>query len=448
MRPNLRAHSWQCAALAVAVASQLAAAEPLRLITVDPGHFHAAQLHTTMLPGFSGEAHVYAPLGPELIAYLSRVAQYNSRPKDPTQWKLDVYAGPDFLERMRAEPPGNMVMLSGRNGRKMDYIEAAVRAGQNILADKPWIIDIAELPRLEAILDLADRKRLIAYDAMTQRFDIAYQLQQALVTDSALLGKPLSVEMASTHYLLKSSMRPVWFFDLEQQGEGIADVGTHLVDLLEWTLFPGQGVTRKDVQVLDAGRSPLMLSREDFERVSGEKNWPDFARPYIRNGEFAYYCNNDVSFTMKGVKAHFTVRWSFEAKDGLRDTMLAIYTGSKARVQVRQNKEEKFVPEVDVIPVEPAQRTAVQQALTAKLKQLAPHFPGLSLTSNGDGFRIIIPQALRIPDERYFALLTERFLGYVRSPGTLPAWEKADMVTKYYITTRAVQLAREKEKSR
>jgi hypothetical protein len=115
---------------------------------------------------------------------------------------------------------------------------------------------------------------------------------------------------------------------------------------------------------------------------------------------------------------------------------------------VRQNKEEKFVPEVDVIPVEPAQRTAVQQALTAKLKQLAPHFPGLSLTSNGDGFRIIIPQALRIPDERYFALLTERFLGYVRSPGTLPAWEKADMVTKYYITTRAVQLAREKEKSR
>ena len=36
--------------------------------------------------------------------------------------------------------------------------------------------------------------------------------------------------------------RPASFFDVEQQGEGLTDVGTHLVDLVPWMLFPGQGI--------------------------------------------------------------------------------------------------------------------------------------------------------------------------------------------------------------
>ncbi len=32
-------------------------------------------------------------------------------------------------------------MLSGRNEKKMDYILASVRNGQNVLADKPLIIE-------------------------------------------------------------------------------------------------------------------------------------------------------------------------------------------------------------------------------------------------------------------------------------------------------------------
>lgn len=235
--------------------------EPLQLIMLDPGHFHAAQLHVTMLPGFSDEARVYAPLGPELAAHINRVSIYNTRAENPTHWKLHVYAVPDFLERMRSEPAGNVVVLSGRNDRKIDYIEASVRAGQNVLADKPWIIESKDLPRLEAVLNLADAKRLVAYDAMTQRFDIAYQLQQALVNDWSVMGQPSSVLMESTHSLFTGSTRPV-------------------------------------------------------------------------------------------------------------------YTGSNAQVQVRQNKEEQFLPEVDVIPTGATGRAAVRAALVARLEKLASKFQG------------------------------------------------------------------------
>jgi hypothetical protein len=38
--------------------------------------------------------------------------------------------------------------------------------------------------------------------------------------------------------------------------------------------------------------------------------------------------------------------------------------------------------------------------------------------------------------------LLNRFLEYVREPQSVPEWEKANMLAKYYITTAAVELAR------
>ena len=40
------------------------AQEPVRLITVDPGHFHAALVQKSMYPGVDSNVQVYAPLAP------------------------------------------------------------------------------------------------------------------------------------------------------------------------------------------------------------------------------------------------------------------------------------------------------------------------------------------------------------------------------------------------
>ena len=39
------------------------------------------------------------------------------------------------------------------------------------------------------------------------------------------------------------NIRPPWFFDTTEQGEGLNDIGTHLVDLVQWTLFPERAST-------------------------------------------------------------------------------------------------------------------------------------------------------------------------------------------------------------
>ena len=139
--------------LVLAMTVGAGAAEPtkpdsVRLMTLDPGHFHAALIQKEMYPGVSETVQVYAPLGPDLTAHLNRIAGFNLRAENPTRWQLEVHTGPDFMGRMLRERAGNVVVISGRNRGKIDRILASVEAGLNVLADKPWIIDAADRPKL------------------------------------------------------------------------------------------------------------------------------------------------------------------------------------------------------------------------------------------------------------------------------------------------------------
>ena len=116
----------------------------VKIMTLDPGHFHAALVQKEMYPGVSPKVHVYAPLGFDLSEHLNRIARFNLRKDSPTNWALEIHTGPDFLGRMLTERPGNVVVISGRNQGKIDRVKASVDAGLNVLVDKPWIIDPAD----------------------------------------------------------------------------------------------------------------------------------------------------------------------------------------------------------------------------------------------------------------------------------------------------------------
>ena len=58
------------------VSSQAESEAPSRLITLDPGHFHAALVQKSMVPGVSPEVHIYAPAGPDLDLHLERIRAF------------------------------------------------------------------------------------------------------------------------------------------------------------------------------------------------------------------------------------------------------------------------------------------------------------------------------------------------------------------------------------
>jgi predicted dehydrogenase len=426
----------------------------VRLMTLEPGHFHAALIQKEMYPGVSPKVNVYAPLGFDLTEHLNRIARFNERPQAPTKWELEVHTGPSSLARMLQERPGNVVVLSGRNRTKISNIQASVDAGLNVLADKPWIIAAEDMPKLEAVLESAQRQKLIAYDIMTERYEITTILQRELIHDAAVFGELTkgteaepAVFMDSVHYILKlvagaPNIRPAWFFDVGQQGEGLADITTHLADLVQWMLFPEQGINyRKDIEVLAAKRWPTMLTRAQFQRVTNEPQFPDYLQPSMRGEELEYFCNGWVSYRIRGVNTKLNVIWNYEAPAG-GDTHFAVFRGTKSRVEIRQGKDEAWRPELYVIPNGAAETAEIRAALERKITALQSKFPGIGVDGSGSQLRVTIPDRYRVGHEAHFAEVTSRFLQYFNDNRLMPAWEKPNMLAKYYLTTRAVQMSR------
>ncbi len=432
----------------------------VKLITLDPGHFHAALVQKTMYEQIDSVVHVYAPPGPDVEDHLARIEGFNTRADNPTHWVEKVYTGPDYLERMLKEKPGNVVVLAGNNQRKPKYIKACVDAGLNVLSDKPMCINKEGFQLLKAAFKSAEEHGVLLYDIMTERYEITTILQRELVHTPEVFGELQSgtpddpaVTKESVHHLFKyvagkPVKRPGWYFDVEQQGEGIVDVSTHLVDLVMWECFPEQAIDTTEIEVLRARHWPTMITRKQFEKVTRLPDFPDFLKSKLNeNGVLPYYCNGEMIYKIRGIYAKVSVIWNFEAPPGGGDTHFSIMKGSKAHVIIKQGKEENYRPELYVVPAPGADPQALEVALKNAIDKLQDKWPGISLEKQKDRWHVIVPDKYRVGHEAHFAQVTQKYLRFLVE-GKMPDWEVPNMIAKYYTTTTALELAREQDESR
>ena len=425
----------------------------VKLMTLDPGHFHAALVQKDMYVQTDSIVHVYAPKGEDVQQHLSRIEQYNTRDEHPTRWKEEVYTGPDFFAKMIEEKPGNVVVLSGNNAKKTEYIRAAVEDGLNVLADKPMVIEPADYPLLQEALRMAEEKGVLLYDIMTERYEITTVLQRALSQQPAVFGKlergtleEPAISKESVHHFFKyvsgnPLIRPAWFFDVAQQGEGIVDVSTHLVDLILWECFPDQPVDTTDVSVVSARRWATTLDRTQFKKVTGLDKFPDYLQKDVKNDQLEVYSNGEINFTVNGVYGKASVIWNFQAPEGAADTHYSIMRGTKANLVIRQDAAQEYQPTLYVEPVGSTAREELEMALEAALQELRQQYDGVTTRPSEHGWEIVIPEKLKRGHEAHFAQVTERYLQYLVD-GHIPDWERANMLTKYYVTMKGYEMSR------
>jgi len=328
----------------------------VKLITVDPGHFHAALVQKIMYGQVSPDVHVYAPEGPDVKQHLDKIIGYNSRAVNPTKWNEIVFTGADFFEKMISENAGNVVVLSGNNRKKAEYITRSVNAGLNVLADKPMIIRPDDYEALVAAFGAAKAKDVLLYDIMTERYEVTTLLQKLLSQKPEVFGnlengteKEPAVSKISVHHFSKivsgsPLLRPVWFFDVEQQGEGIVDVTTHLVDLVQWECFPEQILNPSDVKMVSARRWPTVITPEEFKGVTGYDSFPEFLSKDVKDGKLNVFSNGEMIYNLKGVFAKVSVTWNYRAPQGGGDTHFSLMHGSKCDLTIKQTADEKFLP--------------------------------------------------------------------------------------------------------
>lgn len=411
----------------------------MTIMTLDPGHFHAGLIHKSMYPDVDSTVYVFAPEGEELKEYMARISSYNNRAEDPTAWNLQVVTGDDFLKKMIQSKPGEVMVVAGKNDRKIDYISAAVENGINVYADKPLVIDVAGYHKLKKAFATAESKGLLLYDIMTERYEISTMLQKELSMIPSVFGdlekgtlENPAITKESIHHFFKyvsgePLVRPDWFFDTAIEGSGLVDVTTHLVDLVQWEAFPGVTLDTTDVDILDAKLVSTSLSADQYKMVTGKD------APFGADETLDVLANGEMDYTLKGVHAKVSVKWAFQAPEGTADTHYSIMRGTKANLIIRQGEAEKFKP-VLYVELLADQSTELEKAITETIQG---KFPGIGLTKLPSGeYRIEVPESYSVGHEAHFAQVTENFLKFYEKKD-MPDWEVPNMIVKYYTTTQA-----------
>jgi len=301
----------------------------------------------------------------------------------------------------------------------------------------------------------AEQNGVLLYDIMTERYEITTILQKELSHDADVFGSLQkgtpdnpAVTKESVHHFFKyvagnPIKRPAWYFDVSQQGEGIVDVTTHLVDLIQWECFPEQVLDySSDVEILSAKHWATKITREMFEKVTRLPEFPDYLKNKLdENGVLPVYSNGEINYKLKGVHAKVSVVWNFQAPEGTGDTHFSVMRGTKADVVIKQGKEQNYRPELYVEVPDSKNKKSVEDALKKTIASLQEKYSGVELKKEGDRWHVLIPDKYRIGHEAHFGQVTQKYLKYLVD-GKLPAWEVPNMITKYYTTTSALELSR------
>ncbi len=419
----------------------------VKIIDLDPGHFHAALVQKEMYDEISPEAYVYAPDGPDVKEHLKLVESYNKRAENPTTWAEKVYLGPDYLEKMLAEKPGNVVVIAGNNRLKTDYIKKSVEAGLNVFADKPMVISPDKSGELEEAFQIAREKGVLIYDIMTGRFEINNILLKEISQLPEIFGKlqngtpeQPAIEMGSIHHYYKSVsgsilVRPGWYYDVEQQGEGIVDVTTHMVDFIQWGCFPNQAIQKSDIEMISAKRWPTVVSKEDYKSVTQLDQFPDYLKKDVKGDKLMVYANGEMIYKIKGVVAKLSVEWRNKSIDGKGDKEKVILRGTNSTLEIRNGDFYVIANEKTDLGLFAGN---LEKAITQDLPQV-----GITMEKvNNNTWKINVPDKYKVPHETNFSQVMQVYLGYLRA-GKMPSSEVTNMITKYYTTMSALRLAKE-----
>ena len=416
------------------------------LLILNPGHFHAGLTLRSSDPRLADDVYVYAEQGPDVDNFIRMVESFNNRPTNPTRWKLHVYRGPDYADRLQSERRGDIVVISGKNNTKMTSIQQFHDSGFNVLGDKPWLIDEAGLGRLRQVAGTNP----LAMDIMTERYQIASRLQRALAKNPELFGEyrrdggDPAVELKSIHHLYKivngrPLIRPQWFFDTNIQGEGMMDVTTHLVDLAQWMTGDGAPFEyQRDVKLEAARQWPTAVPLGIYSKITGLDDFPATVRAHVESGVLQYLCNAGFEYELRGIPVQIKSLWNLAIPEGGGDSHYAVLRGTRAQLTVDQGPDTGFKTRLTLDPGQDSRGYA--NALARAVDALQGEFPGVGYEADGGVYRIQIPDALRTGHETHFAEVLEQFLAYIEH-GTWPRQLGPDIVAKYTLLVRARELS-------
>jgi predicted dehydrogenase len=189
-------------------------------------------------------------------------------------WRTSLGRDEDFIRRCGFDlqttdldeffsVPLDLVDICTPTGMHTDFVAAAARHGKAIYCEKPLGIDQADAKYMQ---ELADQAGVLTRVAFVLRFLPAIRQMKTLI-DSGALGEVLNFRGRIFHSSYLNPLRPMsWRLRRSQSGGGaFADLGAHLVDLVQYLLGDVRSV-RANMHTLIKER-PIQAGSSEMEKV-------------------------------------------------------------------------------------------------------------------------------------------------------------------------------------
>ena len=278
-----------------------------------------------------------------------------------------------------------------------------------MLADKPWIIDAgrpAEAAGGARRRRGEGRRRLRHHDrALRDHLAPAARAGQRSPTSSARSSPARADEpgvfMESVHFLTKTVAgvplrRPPWFFDVDEQGEGLSDVGTHLVDLVTWMLLsrPGHRPRKRRARSSPASRWPTVAEPRGLparHRRSGLPAVPGRRDPR-RQARLLLQHAGVVHAARRPCEAERAVGLRGGGRRRATPTSPSFAARGRAS-RFARIAEQNYRPELYVVPRDRRRRTC-SAAVQKRVEALQDAIPGVGVVDLRGEVQMTIPDAI------------------------------------------------------
>jgi predicted dehydrogenase len=243
----------------------------IRIGIVGLDHIHGLVLAVRLVQAGASISAFHATAGRDVAAM--RLLGPRSRSRSP--------------EAIIEDPDIDLIVTAAVPSERAAIAVAALQAGKHVVADKPGVTTLGDLAKIDAAVAESGRRWWVMFGERYENRAVAEACDRARLGD---IGKVVSVLGLGPHRM-GASGRPDWFWEPEQTGGILVDIGSHQAD--QFLMATGAGdayVVSASVGNVASPRHPRMQDigqmvlaadgvvgthRVDYLTPDGLRTWGD-----------------------------------------------------------------------------------------------------------------------------------------------------------------------------
>lgn len=208
----------------------------------------------------------------------------------------------DSVEAVLDNPAVQMVLIADAPDQRADLAIRAMRAGKDVMVDKPGCTTLEQLQAIRAAV--AETGRIWSVD-FSERFEVPATIKALELVHAGTIGKVVQTIGLGPHRLNRAT-RPDWFFDDRRYGGILTDIASHQID--QFLVFTGSETAEIVAASVGNFANPDKPGLQDFGEVLLRS---DSAQGYIRVDWYtpdALPNWGDGRFTILGTEGYIELR--------------------------------------------------------------------------------------------------------------------------------------------